>query len=272
MRRYAALMIFLSVFCSFSENIIAVLPFKGEGTGSETAEKGLHIAEHLSSFFGQADFLSVVERTQMEKVAGEIALGQSGLIDESKAVEAGKMAGATLIVVGSFEKKGATLKVQGRLVDVKNGMVRGSTIQEGINETDVLNLTAIKLMEAIDVRVSHNRTYKTRKAIAFSSLGAAAVLAGLTVWSHTRFLNADETYRTSVDLSAEEFKNQYDQASLHNNLRYYMGGGAAAFLTAGVFLILTNRTEWEFERRDRAVTVSPVLLAGGAGIELRGRF
>jgi hypothetical protein len=65
----------------------------------------------------------LVERSRMEDVLEEIQLGMTGLLDEKKAAEAGKMAGAQAILVGSVGESGAEFAVNVRLIATESSQV-----------------------------------------------------------------------------------------------------------------------------------------------------
>ena len=65
----------------------------------------------------------VVERTQFKNLAKEHELQYSALVDESTAIEIGKIAGADYVVLGSLNAMGSILFLTARLVDVQRGLV-----------------------------------------------------------------------------------------------------------------------------------------------------
>lgn len=234
----------------YSENTIAVLPFKGIDTLQSTREKGARIAEYISAFMGKSGLVQLVERIQLEKVTSEIALGMSGLVDETKAVEAGKLAGADMIIVGSFEYDGKKIKINARIVEVVSGKIKGTTLEEGTSENDVLTRVSISLLSENGIKTIPNTVYKMKKVAAISSGAAGVITAGLCIWSHFTYEKADETYRTRYDLSRNEYKEIRDKAEFHLNARYYFGGVSAATIAAGIYLLISNRTQWKFSKAE----------------------
>lgn len=88
------------------------------------------IQEKMISSLVNQGFFRVIERQQLEKVITEQKLQISGLIDNSSAVEIGKMLGADGIMVGSITEYGRTiypkarLTVNVRVIEVKTGLVK----------------------------------------------------------------------------------------------------------------------------------------------------
>jgi hypothetical protein len=78
-------------------------------------------------------FISLVEQTEITKITDEIIKGQIGLVDENTAVQAGKIYGIQVMVVGTFD--GST--VTGRAVLVETGKIIASA-SSGILSVDKL--------------------------------------------------------------------------------------------------------------------------------------
>ncbi len=91
----------------------------------------------------------VLERAQMKRILGEQDFGRSGRVDESKAVEIGKLLGARLVIFGALTEfdyastggvriagigisgSKARTKLNGRIVDVQTGEILGAVVGEG---------------------------------------------------------------------------------------------------------------------------------------------
>jgi len=89
------------------------------------------IADMLITELSGVKGVSVVEREQLESVTKEIALGQSGLIDEKFAPKAGEMLGAQYLVFGSYNASRRNLMVTCKLIKVENGSVVKAQVFEG---------------------------------------------------------------------------------------------------------------------------------------------
>lgn len=80
---------------------VAVLPFDGAGGREFTSE----IEGTLGSInIGDKQYFTLIERTKLNKVMDELKFSQSGLVDESKAAQLGKMVGAKGIYTGVINK------------------------------------------------------------------------------------------------------------------------------------------------------------------------
>jgi TolB-like protein len=268
MRNVLLVLLTMAASVAGAETVIAVAPFEGTDTVAATREAGREYAEHVLTFLSQAPMLQVVERAQLDKLFGEIALSQSGALDESATLETGKMAGATHMVVGRFRTEGDELQVKARLVEIESGVVKGSAMQEGKDAGAVLDAVCIKLVEGLGITVTSNRAYRVKKVLGFTSVGLCVVLGGTAVWSHATYSSVDEEYRTSYNLSDGEYRGLRDEAELHYNMRWWMTGGSAVMLGVSLYLFLSNRAEYLFAAEDDEANVGivPLLLPDGAGL------
>jgi TolB-like protein len=106
-----------------AQKVIAVMPFANLARDTGLAWLGDGIAETMTTKLSQVPTWAVVERTRLDGVLKEIALGQSGVVDDSTAAKAGKMLGATTMVVGAFQKAGESVRLTARSVEVASGRV-----------------------------------------------------------------------------------------------------------------------------------------------------
>jgi TolB-like protein len=99
---------------------IAVLPFRALD-GQQTM-LGMFLAEELvTNLFERG--LDIVERTMLDKVLGEIKLGQSGVIDPETARQVGKVAGVDALVSGTITDLSSYVALNCRLIDAQTGRV-----------------------------------------------------------------------------------------------------------------------------------------------------
>lgn len=113
--------------------IVAVAPIQVEPY-QDAPDWAPTVYEHLTN--SVADYATVVERDQLDKVLAEQKLGMTGLIDLSTAAEVGKLLGANYIIISKITGKnhlqtGTTshkiyLEISSRLLNVKTGSaIRG---------------------------------------------------------------------------------------------------------------------------------------------------
>jgi TolB-like protein len=109
---------------------VAVMPFKD--LAGERASIGEAIAETVTSDLRELPGLRVVERTNIERVLGELDLkARRADLDVPNTIKVGRLLSATLIVVGSFQQAGADMRINARFVETATGEVAGSAKIDG---------------------------------------------------------------------------------------------------------------------------------------------
>jgi TolB-like protein len=68
--------------------------------------------------------VDIVERSQITKIMEEKQLAQSGVIEEKEALQAAKLAGADIVLVGSAGIAGDKIEADARVVDMKTGIAK----------------------------------------------------------------------------------------------------------------------------------------------------
>ncbi|MBI3947162.1 MAG: tetratricopeptide repeat protein [Armatimonadetes bacterium] len=101
---------------------IAVLPFTQNSPRKEDEYLQGGFAEHLTTALARLRAVRVVERSHLKRILDEQKLGQSGLVDESKAAQIGKLAGARQVIVGSFIRIGNQMQINCRFVDTETSL------------------------------------------------------------------------------------------------------------------------------------------------------
>lgn len=99
----------------------AVVPFR-RADGS-TSAGGAAAAAALETALVRRGVLAMVERSHLDRVLAELELQRSGLVSPDSARQAGRMAGADLLVTGTIEERGDSAQLQARLVRVETGEV-----------------------------------------------------------------------------------------------------------------------------------------------------
>jgi len=136
-------------------NTIAVLDF--ENRSKEAIEKniGFGASELLTTRLAETRKFNIVERKRLNKIIDEIALGQTGAISEKSAVQAGKLLGADIIVLGSVSELGDYLNLNIRLIEVETGTILVS-IAEEIEKK--LMISSIVFIESPNYRIGISGT------------------------------------------------------------------------------------------------------------------
>ena len=101
---------------------IAVMPFVNRGGSVDLGEI---VLDKLVTQLVSLHRFKVIERSQLEKVLKEHALGMSGAVDESTAAEVGRVLGVDALLMGTITVYSGSNKVgiDGRLVNTKTAEV-----------------------------------------------------------------------------------------------------------------------------------------------------
>jgi len=126
--------------------IIAVLDFSANGVSQEDAKK---ITELVTIELVKSEKFTVIERNKISSILNEQTISQTGLTDEKKAVEIGKLLSAEKILLGSVIKLSNDYYITTTIVDVEKGTIdyaekssaRSIDGLDGAAKINVLNLT-----------------------------------------------------------------------------------------------------------------------------------
>jgi len=102
---------------------LAMLPFKNLTGDPALDATAAAVAETLATEFGQFEQVRLIERGQIDVDLNEIEFGQSKYVDPATRAAIGKIVGAEVVVLGSLQRAGQTLRANARLVDVATGEV-----------------------------------------------------------------------------------------------------------------------------------------------------
>lgn len=111
--------------------VIAVMPFANLSGQKEYDWLSIGIGEVLTTKLGSLSCFNLVERIMLSEALKEIELGQTGLFDEDTVSRVGKMIGAEQLVVGSFQVRGSTIRMDARFLDVETARILATTGMTG---------------------------------------------------------------------------------------------------------------------------------------------
>ncbi|MDO8805703.1 MAG: CsgG/HfaB family protein [Elusimicrobiota bacterium] len=100
---------------------VAVMPFENTAKDSSLDWLSMGIPETITNDLFAIKGLVLVERLQLRKVMDEQKLQFTGAIDDKTVVQVGKLIGASVLVVGAFQKQDDIVRLTARFVDVKTG-------------------------------------------------------------------------------------------------------------------------------------------------------
>jgi hypothetical protein len=88
---------------SIATHAVAVFPLHDQGKNPEFAALGRGLADMMITDLSQARTLEVIDRVRVQALFDEMALGQSGLVDETTAAKFGRLVRAGKILRGAYE-------------------------------------------------------------------------------------------------------------------------------------------------------------------------
>ncbi len=107
---------------------IAILPFIDVSRQLNTPF-GNYLAEKLTVTIYSNSSVTIVERSQLDRVVEELALSMSARFDEASAKRIGGLLGVDAVIIGMYAELGPqTLEANARIVSVETGEVLGAGI------------------------------------------------------------------------------------------------------------------------------------------------
>lgn len=126
---------------------VAVLDF----TTSDDAHQELAIAVAntlQTKLVSLKKYTMIVRGENLKKAMEELALQQTGIVDEKTAVKVGEYIGAKFVITGSVTKPGSFYNVNAMLIDVENGTALNAASINAKEKDEILNMVpelALKL-------------------------------------------------------------------------------------------------------------------------------
>ncbi len=109
---------------------VAVLYFENAGN-PELEMLKLGLSEMLISDLTGAKGVEVIERGRINEILGELDLQKTDKVDQSTAVQVGKLLGVERIVIGSYFELMGQFQLMGRVVEVETGVIVGASQHNG---------------------------------------------------------------------------------------------------------------------------------------------
>ncbi|MFE8599451.1 hypothetical protein [Archangium violaceum] len=110
---------------------VCVLPFKNLGREEALAVLQDGLAESVVTDFGQHPGFRLIERGLLELDFQELAFSQSSHVDPATRAQLGRIVGAEVVVLGSYQRAGDVLRATARFVHVETGEVLETARVEG---------------------------------------------------------------------------------------------------------------------------------------------
>ncbi|MBD3287640.1 hypothetical protein GF337_02450 [candidate division KSB1 bacterium] len=146
-------------FANEAQLTVAVLDFKDNSPLSSEELKPMQqgLADMMITTLSQVGALQIVERSQLDAIMEEMALAQSGMIDESTAQKVGNIVGAHYLVLGSFMKGFKDdIRIDCRIVQTETAVTLKAEEVSGDLEDilQLMNKLGRKVIENLDVKLN----------------------------------------------------------------------------------------------------------------------
>lgn len=135
------LLISLSLFANEDGKIsIAVLDFQNTSGKAEFDYLQKSLSEMLITSLAQKNNFTIVERNRLNDALTEVALGETGVIDQDKAVEVGRAVGAHAILTGSYIVINDVIRINARIIDIQSATILKAKSTQGAADTEIFAL------------------------------------------------------------------------------------------------------------------------------------
>ena len=187
---------------------LAILPF--DNNSITEPEKYAPLSDGLAAMLitdlnKNDSVLTVIERNKIKSILKEIALGQMGGVDQSTAIEAGKILGAQSIAFGSFTIMGDMIRIDVRIIKVESSeLVMAESVSGEMKNFMALETNlATKIADALktSLKGSSGRSESSIDAALYFSKGIDAMDKGNKKEAQKLFNKAieiDPTYKIQV--------------------------------------------------------------------------
>lgn len=130
---------------------VALLPFESDFQGNR--DSGVLIAEILAARLSVSGNLTMVDRTDIDKILKEQGLGASGAVAADQAARIGRLLGAQLLITGRTATQGGKTLVFCKAISVESGQLKGLflTLPKETDLPTLIDKTAAKLEESLPV-------------------------------------------------------------------------------------------------------------------------
>ena len=225
---------------------IAVFNFKNVSNSFSLDNLEQNVPEMLKTELSRSLYIQVLERTKLNGVLQELALGQTGLLDENAAKQVGELAGAEYIIQGQINRSDAGLRIDAHIVKVSSGRVVGEKVVG--HSAQSLNRMVGLLANNIIYDLTSNGNYINRmrlKSYPTNYFLAATLVTGIAAAvTHYKFKEEYKGYENATKL--REFNNFYDRAGNYRLSRNILIGTSGALAITTFALAAAGRSSSSF--------------------------
>lgn len=180
---------------------VVILPFKNISRNPDDEWLSDSFAESLTMGLLHVDALHLVERSQIQKLMQEQQFSQSGYVDESSAPQLGKLLGAKVVVLGSYQKVGEQLQANVRFVDVETGQIdskKAAQVEGEFKQIFALQKRlATALISSLDVQAKPEEIKQVEKSLSATASPEAYrhYMEGIELLRRNGTLHQDQAFK-----------------------------------------------------------------------------
>lgn len=262
---------------------VVVLPFENLTRQEQDAWLSQSFAESLTMGLTQVKALQIIERSQIDKLLKEQNFSQSAFADPQSAPALGKMLGANVVAVGSFQKVGEQLQANVRFVDVETGKVdnqRIAQVEGAVSQIFKLQKDLAQTMvQQLDVKASPTEVSEVKAAMTTTSSTEAhrLYIEGLTYLRYEGKVNLEQAqkhFEAALAYDPNYAEAYAGLARLHLRFASLQNSHLATPPTMGI--MSQNHENLAEENIRKAMALKPklseVYLAAGGLHKLRGEM
>lgn len=190
------------------KNTIAVFPLIFNGENPNYSALGRGISEMIITDLSQVPNLKLVERVRLQALMDEVALGQTGMVDESTAPRFGKLLRAGKIVHGTYDLfNNKNLQMDVAFWDVGRGKAPNfNRKQDGLNNLFKIEKDLVfSLINSMGITLTPQERDKIQRIPTQNIQAFMAYCMGLTQEDNGNFDGAKKFYQQAVQLD-QNFK------------------------------------------------------------------
>jgi TolB-like protein len=216
------------------KNTVAVMPFRFTGSDSSLQPLERGFADLLATDLSRVKAVKVVERARLQAILDEIKLAQTGAVDSTTAVRAGKLIQAGTLVQGSLLQNGDKLRTDAALVSVATSALSpsGAADEQNLDHLfDMEKKIALALVSTLGVQITTAERNAIEQRPTKSLAAFLAYSQGLTYEDQGRFDDASRAYANAARIDPG-FGIAATKSTQTANMS--IGSGTTATLEAGL--------------------------------------
>ena len=139
------------------KNTVAVMPFRFSGSDSTLQPLERGFADLLATDISRVKSIKVVERERLQAILDEIKLAQTGTVDSTTGVRAGKLIQAGTLVQGSIAQSGDKIRTDAALVSVATSAISVTPASDEQNLDRLFDMEkriALSLIQSLGVQIT----------------------------------------------------------------------------------------------------------------------